>query len=76
MASHLSLFTFMRGVPQECPLLMLLSIIAIILANFIDSHKMIKGIQKRDHEIKTVNFADNTTSSKEALPALIGYKRF
>ena len=41
---------------------MLLYIIAIeVLVNFINTDKMIKGIQIGDHEIKIVNFADNTT---------------
>ena len=41
---------------------MLLYIIAIeVLANFIDTDKTIKGIQIGDHEIRTVNFADDTT---------------
>ena len=39
-----------------------LYIIAIeVLANFVNINKMIKGIQTGDHEIKIVNFADNTT---------------
>ena len=42
---------------------MLLYIIAIeILANFINTDKMIKRIQIGDHEIKIVNFADDTTT--------------
>ena len=41
---------------------MLLHIIAIeVLANYINTDKMIKGIQIGHHEIKIVNFADNTT---------------
>ena len=40
---------------------MLLSIIATdILANFIDANKRIKEIQIGGHEIKILNFADNT----------------
>ena len=55
-------FTLMRGVTQGYPLSMLLYIIAAdILANFIDANKRIKGIKIGDHEIKIVNFADNTT---------------
>ena len=47
---------------QGCLLSMLLCIIAIeLLANFINTDKMIKGIQIGDHEIKIVNFADDTT---------------
>ena len=41
---------------------MLLYIIAIeVLANFINTDKMIKGIQIGDNEINIVNFADVTT---------------
>ena len=41
---------------------MLLYIIAIeVLANYINTDKMIKGIQIGHHEIKIVNLADNTT---------------
>ena len=41
---------------------MLLYIITIeVLANFINTDKMIKTIQIGDHEIKIVNFADDTT---------------
>ena len=32
-----------------------------VLVNFINTDKMIKGIQIGDHKIKIVNFADNTT---------------
>ena len=49
-------------VRQGYLLSMLLYIIAIeVLANFINTDKMIKGIQIGDHEIKIVNFADDTT---------------
>ena len=49
-------------VRQGCLLSMLLYIIAIeVLANFINTDKMIKGTHIEDHEIKIVNFADNTT---------------
>ena len=49
-------------VRQGFLLSMLLYIIAIqVLSNFINTDKMIKGIQIRDHEIKIVNFADDTT---------------
>ena len=51
----------MRG-HQVCLLSMLLYIIVIeVLANFINTDKMIKGIKIGDHEIKIVNFADDTT---------------
>ena len=39
----------------------LYNIVAMVLANSIDADKRIKGIRIGDHEIKTVNFADNTT---------------
>ena len=51
-------------VSQGCLLYMLLCIIVIeVLAIFINTDKMIKGIRIRDHEIKIVNFADYTTIS-------------
>ena len=59
-------------VRQGCLVSMLLYIIAIeVLSNFINTDKMIKGIQIGDHEIKIVNFADNTTIFYEILLALI-----
>ena len=49
-------------VRQGCLLSMLLyNIAAEVLANLINADKRIKGIQIGDHEIKIVNFADNTT---------------
>ena len=49
-------------VPHGCLLSMLLYIIATdLLANFINTDKMIKGMQREDHEIKITNFADSTT---------------
>ena len=49
-------------VRQGCLFSMSLYIIAIeVLANFINTDKVIKGIQIGDHEIKTVNFADDAT---------------
>ena len=49
-------------VRQGCLLSILLYIIAMeVLTNFINTDKMIKGIQIGNHEIKTVNFADDTT---------------
>ena len=49
-------------VPHGCLLSMLLYIIATdLLANFINTDKMIKGMQREDHEIKIINFADSTT---------------
>ena len=55
-------FTLIQGFHQGCPLSMLLCIIlAEVLAIFIDADTRIQGIQMGDHEIKTVNFADDTT---------------
>ena len=49
-------------VSQGCLLSMLLNNIAVeVLANFINADKTIKRIQTGNHEIKIVNFADNTT---------------
>ena len=49
-------------VHQGCLLSMLLyNIAAEVLANLINADKRIKGIQIGDHEIKIVNFTDNTT---------------
>ena len=41
--------------------MLLYNIAAEVLANLINADKRIKGIQIGDHEIKIVNFADNTT---------------
>ena len=47
---------------QGCLLSMLLyNITAEVLANLINADNRIKGIQIGDHDIKIVNFADNTT---------------
>ena len=47
---------------QGCLLSILLYIIAIeVIANFINTDKMIKGTQIEDHVIKIVNFAEDTT---------------
>ena len=47
---------------QWCLLSKLLyNIAAEVLANLINTDKIIKGIQIGDHEIKIVNFTDNTT---------------
>ena len=49
-------------VRQWCQLSKLLYNIATeVLANLTDADKRIKGIQIGDHEIKIVNFAENTT---------------
>ena len=55
-------FTFIQGFHQGCPLSVLLCIImAEVLAIFIDGNMRIKDIQVGDHEIKIINFADDTT---------------
>ena len=41
--------------------MLLYNIAAEVLANLIDANKRIKGIQIGDHDIKILNFADNTT---------------
>ena len=41
--------------------MLLYNIVAEVLANFINADKRIKEIQIGDHEIKIVNFTDNTT---------------
>ena len=49
-------------VRQGCLLsIRLYNIAAEVLANLINADKKIKGIQIGDHEIKTVNFANNIT---------------
>ena len=49
-------------VRQWCQLSKLLyNIAAEVLASLINADKRIKGIQIGDHEIKIVNFTDNTT---------------
>ena len=53
--------TLMQRLCQGCPLSMLLYIIVTeVLVNFIDVDKRIKGMQIGDHDIKTVNFTDDT----------------
>ena len=48
-------------VRQWCQLYKLLcNTAAEVLANIINAYKRIKGIQIGDHEIKMVNFTDNT----------------
>ena len=48
-------------VRQWCQLFKLLyNIVAEVLVNLINADKRIKGIQIGDHEIKMVNFSDNT----------------
>ena len=55
-------FTLTREVCQGCLFSMLLYITAAeVLATFINVNKRIKGTQIGDHEIKIVNFADDST---------------
>ena len=54
-------FTVIQGFHQGFPLSMLCIIVAEVLAIFIDVDTRIKGIQIGDHEVKIVNFADDTT---------------
>ena len=41
--------------------MLLYNIAADVLANVINADKRVKAIQRGDHDIKIVNFADNTT---------------
>ena len=41
--------------------MLLYNIVAEVLANLINAVNRIKGIQIGDHDIKIVNFSDNTT---------------
>ena len=54
--------------------ILLYNTVAEVLANFINADKRIKGIQIGHHEIKILNFIDNSTIFLRELPALIGYK--
>ena len=50
------------SVQQGCLFSMLLyKIVAEVLVNFINTDNRIKGIQIGDHDLKIVNFTDNTT---------------
>ena len=51
--------------------MLLYSIVAEVLVNFINADKRIKGIQTGDHEIKIVNFTDNTTIFLRDITCLI-----
>ena len=54
-------FTFIQRFLQGCSLSMLLCIIVTqAIAIFIDAYTRIKGKQIQDHEIKIVNFANET----------------
>ena len=53
-------FTPMQGVCQGCPLSLVMRIFETeVLANFIGADNGIKGVQRGDHEVKLVNFADD-----------------
>ena len=49
---------------------MLYNIAAEVLANLINADKRTKGIQIGDHEMKIVNFTDNTTILLRDIPCL------
>ena len=52
----------LMSVRQGCLFSMLLyNIVAEVLVNFINADNRIKGIQIGDHDLKIVNFTDNTT---------------
>ena len=58
-------------VHQGClPSMLLYNIVAGVLANFINADKKIKGIQTGKHEIKIVNFTDNTTTFSRDITCL------
>ena len=60
------------SVRQGCLLSMLLyNIAAEVLANLINADKRIKGIQIGDHDIKIVNFADNSTIFLRSITCLL-----
>ena len=56
-------FTLIQGFHQGRPFSMLLCIIAAeVLTILIDADSRIKGIQIGDHEIKIINFGDDTNT--------------
>ena len=62
IATHLSDPLILMSVQQGCLFSMLLyKIVAEVLVNFINTDNRIKGIQIGDHDLKIVNFTDNTT---------------
>ena len=55
-------FILVQGLYQASPFSMMLCItVAEVITVFSDTDSRIKSIQVGDHEIKTVNFADDTT---------------
>ena len=55
-------FTLTQKICQCCFFPMLFYIIAAkVIVSFINANKIVKGIQIGEHEIKIVDFADNTT---------------
>ena len=61
----------MREFFQGCLLSMLKYIIAVeLLESFTNVNKVIKGIRIGDHEIKIVNFADDTAIFLRDIPCL------
>ena len=58
-------------VRQRCLLSMqLYNITAEVLANLINADKRIKGIQMQEHNLKIVNFTDNTTNISRDITCL------
>ena len=51
--------------------MLLYNIAAEVLANLINADKRIKGIQIGDHDIKIVNFADNSTIFLRSITCLL-----
>ena len=64
MVSHLTSdsFTLIQRIFKDFPLSILLHLIVVeALQIFIDADTKIKGMQTGDHEIRIVNFDDDTT---------------
>ena len=64
MVSHLTSdsFTLIQRIFKDFPLSILLRLIVVeALQIFIDTDTKIKGMQTGDHEIRIVNFDDDTT---------------
>lgn len=64
MVSHLTSdsFTLIQRIFKDFPLSILLRLIVVeALQIFIDADTKIKGMQTGDHEIRIVNFDDDTT---------------
>ena len=69
--------TLTQDVFQGCLFSMPLYNVAVeVLASFIDANKRIKRIEIGDHDIKKVNFADDTTIFSRNITCFNGYKWF